>query len=541
MSKAEQIFYDVVIIGAGPAGLSAAISIKQQNFDIKVALIEKGSQIGAHIISGAILDPQSLTELLPNWQKDNNNPIKLAVGRDSYYFLSKNNKYKIANFLKPKILKNENAYIISLGNLCQYLAQKAEELGVEIFTAFAAQKLLFNKEGAVNGVELGDFGLDRNNNKTANFMPGPQLYTKYLLIAEGARGSLAKQAIEKFDLDKNTGPQKYALGLKEIWQIDARHHKLGLIEHFIGFPNKRKNLGGAFIYHTADNKISIGFIGYLNYKNPYTSPYQLFEQFKKHASISKILQNGTCLSYGARAINCGGYYSVPKLTFPGGMLLGCSAGFVNSARIKGIHNAISSGMLCASQVVEALSNNQYNCDLIEYQDKWKNSDIGKDLYKARNFANLWQKFGLLAAGADLWLQQLFKFSFFNNLNDKKADYKKLSPAKYFNNYINIKKQHASIANSLSYANLIHDDNQPCHLIVKNDMLQQNSELKIYGGPSMFYCPAAVYEWTCDNNKDKYVIKAQNCLHCKSCDIKDPNQNIIWRCPQGGSGPNYQDM
>ena len=538
MVEREKIFYDIAIIGAGPAGLSAAIAIKQGNPNLHVALIEKSSTIGGHIISGAILDPFSLTKLLPDWKKDTNCPVKLAVGRDSYYFLSRNQKYKIFNFLKPKALSNKNCYIISLSKLCRYLAEKAEDLGVEIFPGFAAQHLLFNENGDVCGIELGDFGVDAKGEKTANFMAGAQLYSKYLLVAEGARGSIAKEVIKHYNLDENRESQKYALALKEIWQIDPKHHKLGLVEHFIGFPLQAKTLGGGFIYHIENNKISIGLISYLSYKNPYHSPYNLFETFKKHPLINKILQNGTKLAFGARAISCGGYNAVPNLTFPGGALLGCSAGMVNSARIKGIHNAIESGILCASAIVK-----DFNAQkpvsaapkLYEYQKLWQKS-IGQELFKARNFVKLWHRFGILIAALDLWLQQLFKISF--NLQDKEADFKKLQYAKYFKNHLDIKKQHRNISNDLIYANLSSEPNQPCHLKVKNPILQEESELKLYGGPSMFYYPAAVYEWSSEH---KYVINAQNCLHCKTCDIKDPNQNIIWTCPQGGSGPNYQDM
>lgn len=547
MENREQIFYDVAIIGAGPAGLSAAIKIKQENTKISVVILEKASEVGAHIISGAILDTTSLTKLLPDWQNDKNNPIKLKVARDSYYFLSNNNKYKIPNFLKPKILSNKNYYIISLGALCRYLAQKAEKLGVDIFPAFAVQKLLYNNENRVCGVQIGDFGLDKNNNKTKNFMPGAQINTKYVLIAEGSRGSCAKQVIEHFNLDKNSEPQKYALGFKEIWEIKPKHHKLGLAEHFIGFPNKHKNLGGGFIYHNENNKISIGYIAYLNYKNPYDSPYNLFQEFKNHLKIKAILENAKCLSYGAKSISCGGYNSIPDVVFPGGAIIGCSAGLLNSAKIKAIHNAIDSGILCAIEIAKALKNEHKIeltelTELTEYQNKLKNGNIGKNLYKARNFIALWQKFGFLVAGCDLWFQQIFKYNLFKNITLKEPDYKFLKSAKYFNNKIDIKKQHINISNNLIYANLIHEDNQPNHLIVKDLILQKSSELKLYGGPSMFYCPAAVYEWQTDkNNNYKYIINSQNCLHCKTCDIKDPNQNINWQCPQGGSGPNYQDM
>lgn len=533
MENREQIFYDIAIIGAGPAGLSAAIKLKQQNPNRSVAILEKGAEVGSHIISGAILDSNSLTELLPDWKTDKDCPVKLKVTRDSYYFLSKNRKYKILNFLKPKILENKNYYIISLGELCRYLAKKAEALGVEIFPSFAAQSLLYNSEDKVCGVQIGDFGLDKHNNKTANFMPGPQLYAQYVLVAEGARGSIAKQVIEKFKLNKNSVPQKYALGIKEIWQIDAKYHKLGLAEHFIGYPNKHKDLGGGFIYHTQDNKISIGFITYLNYKNPYTSPYTLFQNFKSHPAIKELLTNAKCLSYGARAINCGGFNSIPQLAFPGGAILGCSAGLLNSAKTKGIHNAISSGILCAKDIESGLHS---------YANNLKNNIIGKDLYKVRNFSTLWSRFGFIVAGLDLWIQQLFNINLFKNISDKQADYQKLLPAQNFNNNIDIAKQHANINENLMKANLIHEHNQPNHLCIKDIELQKNSELNKYGGTSMFYCPAAVYSWIKDNNNnDKYIINSQNCLHCKTCDIKDPNQNINWQCPQGASGPNYQEM
>lgn len=546
-TKIEELFYDVLIIGAGPASLSAAIKLKQENSDISIAIVEKSSEIGGHILSGAIFDAKSLDQLLPQWREDIQNPVKLKVKSDNNYFLFNNSCFKIPTKLMPKYLCNAGCYVISLSVLCRYLAEQATQAGVDIYTSFPAKHLLFSDAGAAIGVKLNDFGLDKNAQPTHNFIAGAHIYSKYLLIGEGVKGSLAREAIEHFKLDQNRATQKYALGIKEIWRIPPEQHKAGTIEHFVKPSLSNNAYGGAFIYHMENNQISLGLVTQLNYSNPTISPYQLFQSFKAHKKIRKLLANGKKLAYGAKAISCGGWYSVPQLAFNGGALIGCSAGLVNGARMKGIHNAISSGIYSATYVAQALAAGRQHDRIEEIDANWQNSEIAKDLYPARNFKYLWQKFGIIIAVLDIWWLQIFKQNLFKKLKQHitkaAADYQHLKPAKTAphakrktdSSYSN------AIAESLSYANLTHSDNQPNHLYVKDMALQYSSELKIFGGPSALYCPAGVYEWQESEGNSSYVINAQNCLHCKTCEIKDPNQNIQWQCPQGGSGPNYTNM
>lgn len=546
-AKIEELFYDVLIIGAGPASLSAAIKLKQENTDISIAIVEKSSEIGGHILSGAIFDANSLTQLLPHWREDIHNPVKLKVKTDNNYILSRNYCFKIPKKLIPKYLCNEECYVISLSILCRYLADQAAQAGVDIYPSFPAKQLLFNETGAVIGVKLTDFGLDKNVQPTHNFVAGAQIYSKYILIGEGVKGSLAREAIEYFKLDKGRATPKYALGIKEIWRIAPEHHSAGTIEHFIKPRLSNNAYGGGFIYHMENNKISLGLVTQLDYSNPAISPYQLFQQFKAHKKIRNLLANGKKLAYGAKAISCGGWYSIPQLSFKGGALIGCSAGLLNGARMKGIHNAISSGIYSANYVAQALAAGRQHDRIEEIDNNWRQSEIAKDLYPARNFKYLWQKFSIILAGLDIWWLQIFNQNLFKNLQNQitkaAADYQRLRPAraaphatsKTDSSYNN------SIAESLFYANLTHSDNQPNHLYIKNMALQYSSELKIFGGPSALYCPAGVYEWQENEGKNTYVINSQNCLHCKTCEIKDPNQNIQWQCPQGGSGPNYNEM
>lgn len=546
-TAAEELFYDVVIIGAGPASLSAAIKLKQENSDISVAIVEKGSEIGAHIISGAVFDASPLDKLLPQWRNDINNPVKLSVTLDSYYLLFKQYHFKIPAWLIPKYLSNKGHYIISLAVLCRYLADRATKLGVDIYPAFPAKQLLFNNVGAVIGIKLNDFGLDKNGEPTRNFVAGPHIYSKYVIIGEGAKGSIAREAIARFELDKDRATAKYALGLKEIWRVNPRQHKIGAVEHFINVTLGSKAYGGGFVYHMQDSKVSIGFVTQLDYKDPKTSPYKLFEEFKAHRKIQELLKGAERLAYGARAISCGGWYSIPKFSFKGGVLIGCSAGLLNGARMKGIHNAINSGIYSAQHIAKALNEGRQHDEITELAIHWPGNAVAQDLYPARNFKYLWQKFGLLSSVMDIWWQEIFKRNLFKDLATKikttPADYQRLnySPTAPFAKNTQDNKYISSIAESLAYANLTHEDNQPNHLQLKDSDLQYNSELKYYGGPSALYCPAGVYEWQEIEGKETYIINAQNCLHCKSCEIKDPNQNIKWQCPQGGSGPNYTDM
>lgn len=551
MLEPEKLTYDVVIIGAGAASLSASIKLKQENSNITIAIVEKGSEVGAHIISGAVFDATALDRLLPNWRTDSqntaHNPVNLKVKQDDYCLLTKSHCFKLPAWLVPKYLSNANHYIVSLGLLCRYLAKQAADLGVDIYPAFPAKRLLFNEANAVIGVELNDFGLDRAGQPTQNFMPGAHIYSKYLIIGEGAKGSIAREAIEHFELDAGRAAAKYALGIKEIWRISPAQHKLGKIEHFISPSFPRKAYGGGFVYHIEDEKISIGFVTQLDYKQALTSPYQLFENFKSHKKLQTLLANGERIAYGAKAISCGGWYSIPKLTFKGGVLIGCSAGLLNGARMKGIHNAINSGIDSAIYIAKAIKAGRQHDEVEELTKNWLASDVARDLYPARNFKYLWQRFGLIIAVFDIWWRQFFKDNFFKDLSkaiaNTRSDHQRLKFSNASPNATsNVTARYkATIAEALGAANLTHEDNQPKHLHIKNTALQYESELRFYGGPSALYCPAGVYEWQEIEGKSCYIINAQNCLHCKTCEIKDPNQNIRWQCPQGGSGPNYTNM
>ncbi|KEO64871.1 electron transfer flavoprotein-ubiquinone oxidoreductase [Brucella melitensis] len=557
LPERESMEFDVVIVGAGPAGLAAAIRFKQINPELSVVVLEKGGEVGAHILSGAVVDPVGIDQLLPGWREEEGHPFKTPVTADHFLVLGPAGSVRLPNFAMPSLMNNHGNYIVSLGNVCRWLGTKAEELGVEIYPGFAATEVLYNDEGAVIGVATGDMGVERDGTRGPNYTRGMALLGKYVLIGEGARGSLAKQLIAKFKLDEGREPAKFGSGLKELWQVDPSKHKPGLVQHSFGWPLDMKTGGGSFLYHLEDNMVAVGFVLHLNYKNPYLSPFEEFQRFKTHPAIRDTFEGGKRLSYGARAITEGGWQSVPKLSFPGGALIGCSAGFVNVPRIKGSHNAILSGILAADKIAEAIAAGRANDEPIEIENSWRASAIGKDLKRVRNVKPLWSKFGtaigIALGGLDMWTNQLFGFSFFGTMKHGKTDAQALEPAANYKK-IDYPKPDGVLTfdrlSSVFLSNTNHDENEPVHLQVRDMELQKTSEHDVFAGPSTRYCPAGVYEWVdADGNaaadpgvKDvRFVINAQNCVHCKTCDIKDPNQNINWVPPQGGEGPVYMNM
>ena len=544
----ESMEFDVVIVGAGPAGLSAAIRLKQINPDLSVVIVEKGVEVGAHILSGAVVDPIGIDTLLPDWRNEQNHPFTTEVKEDHIFLLDETKAKQLSNRIMPKILSNHGKYIVSLGNVCRWLATKAEALGVEIYPGFAASEVLYNKDGAVKGIATGDMGVEKDGSQGPSYMRGMELLSKYVLIGEGARGSLAKTLINKFDLDKGRSPQKYGIGLKELWEIDPSKHHTGLVQHTLGWPLDDDTGGGSFLYHMDNNQIAVGFVVHLNYKNPYLSPFEEFQRFKTHPAIRPIFEGGKRIAYGARALTEGGWQSVPKLTFPGGALIGCSAGFMNVPRIKGSHNAVLSGVYAANAIARAIKSGRSHDEISEIETGWRDSAIGKDLYPVRNVKPLLSKYGtkkgVRLGGFDMWCQTLFHFSFFGTMSHGLPDYLSLEPAEK-HKPINYPKPDGIVSfdrlSSVFLSNTNHEENEPCHLKVTSLDVQEKSELNIYAGPSTRYCPAGVYEWIEKDGRETYVINAQNCIHCKTCDIKDPNQNITWTCPQGGEGPVYPNM
>jgi electron-transferring-flavoprotein dehydrogenase len=543
----ESMEFDVVIVGAGPAGLSAAIRLKQINPDLSVVVLEKGGEVGAHILSGAVVDPIGVDRLLPDWRDEADHPFKTKVTKDVFLALGPAGSIRLPNFAMPPLMSNHGNYIVSLGNVCRWLAAKAEALGVEIYPGFAAAEVLYDDRGAVRGVATGDMGVEKNGGPGPNFARGMELLGKYVLIGEGARGSLAKQIIAKFNLDEGREPAKFGLGIKELWQVKPENHQLGLVQHSFGWPLDMKTGGGSFLYHLEDNQVAVGFVLHLNYKNPYLSPFEEFQRFKTHPSIAKTFEGGKRISYGARAITEGGWQSVPKLSFPGGALIGCSAGLVNVPRIKGSHNAVLSGLLAADRIAARIAAGNANDEPIEIENDWRGSDIGSDLKKVRNVKPLWSKFGtiggIVLGAVDMWTNTL-GFSLFGTLKHGKSDAEATEPAANFKPIAYPKPDGVLTFDRLSsvfLSNTNHEENQPVHLKVKDMALQKASEWGVYSGPSSRYCPAGVYEWTGEGADKTFVINAQNCVHCKTCDIKDPNQNINWTVPQGGEGPVYPNM
>jgi electron-transferring-flavoprotein dehydrogenase len=542
----EAMEFDVVVVGAGPAGLSAAIRLKQVNPDISVVVVEKGSEVGAHILSGAVIDPVGLDRLLPDWRSEDT-PIKTAVSDDRFYYLTASGSLRLPNLMMPPLMSNHGNYIVSLGNVCRWLASKAEALGVEIYPGFAAAEVLYDANGAVAGIATGDMGVGKDGAPKASFTRGMELRGKYTLFGEGARGNLGKQLIAKFNLAENSEPQKFGLGLKELWQVEPDKHRKGLVQHSFGWPLDNSTGGGSFLYHLDDNLVSVGFVVHLNYTNPYLSPFEEFQRFKTHPLVRDTFAGGKRLVYGARALTEGGFQSVPKLTFPGGALIGCDAGFMNLPRIKGSHNAMLSGIMAAEAVATALSAGHSADVLTGYDAGWRSSPIGKDLKKVRNAKPLWSRYGtvlgITLGGLDMWTNTL-GFSFFGTLSHGKADYATLKPAAQCAP-ITYPRPDGTLTfdrlSSVFLSNTNHEEDQPVHLRVADMNLEKTSEHDVFGGPSARYCPAGVYEWVDEAGSPKFVINAQNCVHCKTCDIKDPNQNITWVPPEGGGGPNYPNM
>ena len=541
----EAMEFDVVIVGAGPAGLAAAIRLKQLAPDMSVVVVEKGSEVGAHILSGAVIDPIGLDRLLPEWRKEDT-PVRTPVSSDRFYVLGSSGAVRLPNVFMPPLMSNHGNFIVSLGDVCRYLGRKAEALGVEIYPGFAAAEVLF-ENGAVAGIATGDMGIGKAGENKASFTRGMELRAKYTLFAEGARGSLSKMLIERFTLHRNRQPQKYGIGLKELWQVTPENFRKGLVQHTMGWPLANNIGGGSFLYHYADNLVSVGFVVHLNYQNPYLSPFEEFQRFKTHPLVRDTFAGGKRICYGARAITEGGWQSVPKLTFAGGALIGCAAGFMNLPRIKGSHNAMLSGMLAAEHVVAALAAGRARDELADYDAAWRGSPIGHDLWRVRNAKPLWSKLGTVAGVAlgalDMWTNTI-GFSFLGTLKHGKPDFATLKPAADCRPIAYPKPDGKLTFDRLSsvyLSNTNHEEDQPPHLIVRDSALQKASEHDVYGGPSARYCPAGVYEWVEDGGQPRYVINAQNCVHCKTCDIKDPNQNINWVPPEGGGGPNYPNM
>ncbi|MEN0038470.1 MAG: electron transfer flavoprotein-ubiquinone oxidoreductase [Cellvibrio sp.] len=550
MTQRDQMNYDVVIVGAGPAGLSAAIRLKQlaaeQSRDISVCVLEKAAEVGAHILSGAVIDPVALTELIPDW-KNKNAPVKTEVKKDKFLFLTEKNNYTIPEFLMPPMMNNHGNYIISLGKLCRWLATQAEELGVDLFPGFNGSEILYAEDGSVKGVATGDMGIARDGSHKNTFSAGIELLASYTLIAEGTRGSLAKSIEQKFNLRANAEPQKYGLGFKEIWKIDPQLHSEGSVLHTQGWPLDNQTGGGGFLYHLEDNKIALGFVVHLNYKNPYLNPFEEFQRFKTHPTIQPLLTNAQRLAYGARTINEGGVQSLPELVFPGGALIGCSAGFVNVPKIKGSHNAMKSGMLAAETIFDALAKEQYEPLLTAYPEKVRASWLWKDLYAVRNIKpalSAWGNIvGTLYSSVDMWAHSL-GITLPWTLKHKRADHETLIPAQQATP-ITYPAPDGKITfdrlSSIYLSNLDHDENQPIHLTLANADIPITNNLAIYAAPEQRYCPAGVYEIVQKDDSSKLQINAANCVHCKACDIKDPLQNITWVPPQGGSGPYYEAM
>ena len=549
----ESMEYDVVIVGGGPAGLSAAIRLKQlaaeAGQDVSVALLEKGAEVGAHILSGAVVDPKALNELIPDW-KDQGAPLDNPVTEDVFTVLGEAGSISLPTFMFPPLMDNHGCYIVSLSNVCRWLGEQAEALGVEIYPGFPAADLV-EEGGVIKGVVTGDFGVARDGSAKDGHQPGMELRAKYTLIGEGVRGSLAKKIIDRYSLDEGREPQKFGIGLKELWRVKPENHKPGRVQHTMGWPLDNSTGGGSFLYHWGDNLVSIGYVVHLNYKNPYISPFEEFQRLKTHPDISAVLEGGERISYGARAITEGGYQSVPELAFPGGALIGCSAGFVNVPRIKGSHNAMKTGMLAAESTFAAMAEGRSHDTMSEYQTAYEGSWVAQDLKKVRNAKPLWSKFGTLLGiplgGFDMWCTTLFGgFSFFGTLGHGKTDAESLQPAERFKP-IDYPKPDGKLTfdrlSSVFISNTNHEEDQPVHLKLTDDALQNSSEHDVFAGPSTRYCPAGVYEWIEDEagGAPRFQINSQNCVHCKTCDIKDPNQNITWTTPEGGGGPMYANM
>ncbi|WP_253938457.1 electron transfer flavoprotein-ubiquinone oxidoreductase [Hahella sp. HN01] len=552
MVERESMEFDVLIVGAGPAGLSAACKIlqlaKDKGQELTVCVVEKGSEVGAHILAGTVFEPTALNELFPNW-KEEGAPLNTPVTRDDIFVLrSQENAIKVPNAFVPRNMHNEGNFIISLGNLCRWLAEQAEGLGAEIYPGFPAAEILYHEDGSVKGIVTGDMGVGHNGEHKDSYTPGMELHAKYTLFCEGCRGHLGKQLIEKFKLDEGKDPQHYGIGIKELWDIDPAKHEPGLVVHTTGWPlAESSSTGGSFLYHLENNQVYVGLITDLGYSNPHVSPFEEFQRLKLHPEISKYLEGGKRVSYGARAITKGGFNSLPKQSFPGGLLLGCDAGTLNFSKIKGSHTAMKSGMLGAEAVFEALQQgSEGKEDLTAFTDKFKTSWLYKELYEERNFGPGMHKFGNILGGALAFFEQnILRGSLPITLRDLKKDHEALKPASECPKISYPKPDNKLTFDRLTsvfLSNTNHEEDQPCHLTLKDKDVPINYNLPKYDEPAQRYCPAGVYEVVeNDDGGKRFQINAQNCVHCKTCDIKDPTQNIIWVTPEGGGGPNYPNM
>ncbi|NKB29155.1 MAG: FAD-binding protein [Rhodobacteraceae bacterium] len=544
----ESMDYDVVIVGAGPAGLSAAIRLKQLNAELEVVVLEKGSEVGAHILSGAVLDPSGLDALLPDW-RTMGAPITVPVRKDNFYFLGPAGKARIPNWPMPPLMNNHGNFIVSMGNVCRWMAEQAEALGVEIFPGMAASEVVWGDDGRVAGVVAGEFGKNSDGTPGANYEPGMELRGKYVLLGEGARGSLSKQVIAKFGLSDGAEPQKFGLGMKEIWEVDPDKHREGTVTHTMGWPLGKNAGGGSFIYHLDNNQVYVGFVVHLNYENPHLFPYMEFQRFKHHPVVADLLEGGKRIAYGARAITEGGWQSMPKLEFPGGALLGCAAGMVNLPRIKGNHNAMLSGIAAADAAVAAIGDGRDGDLLGGYEADVRSGPIASDLKRVRNVKPLWSRYGLLASlvggDMDMWTNSIVPgLSVFGTLKHGKTDAAATGRAADYP-VIDYPKPDGTLSfdrlTNVAFSFTNHEESQPAHLKLADASIPVDQNLPTFAGPSAKYCPAGVYEFVGEGVETTFQINFQNCVHCKTCDIKDPAQNITWTVPQGGDGPNYPNM